>query len=190
MRGHDVFRVLAVLACLACYVTILLGGNVMASDSGLACPDWPTCHGTFLPPLSGPTGIEWAHRLSAATLALLTASLALAGLLFERGRATLARLGGAAFVLVLAQAALGGWVVVSGLTVAIVLLHLAAATVLFGLLLLLALLANLREMPRRWVAWIHRATEERPLPVADDGAGAPAPGAPAAVARPWRGEIP
>jgi cytochrome c oxidase assembly protein subunit 15 len=57
MEKHTLFRLLAVAAFFATYVTIVLGGNVMASNAGLACPDWPTCHGTFAPPLAGATAI-------------------------------------------------------------------------------------------------------------------------------------
>lgn len=161
-EGHRLFRYAAVLAFVATYVTILLGGNVMASDSGLACPDWPTCHGTFLPPLAGATGIEWAHRLSAFALSVIVLVLAVAGLLFERRRPVLRHLALASLAAVVAQALLGGLVVESGLTIGLVLLHLGLATLLFGLLLVAAFLANLREVPRRWVAWAQRAAEELP----------------------------
>jgi len=162
MRGHDLVRLTAVVAVLACYATIILGGNVMASDAGLGCPDWPACHGSFLPPLAGATGIEWAHRLSAIVLSVLVTALAAVALLYERGRPVVLRLAGASVALVVGQALLGGLVVDSGLQVGLVLLHLGLATALFGLLLLVALLTNLREIPRRWRAWIERAADELP----------------------------
>lgn len=162
MRGHDLFRYTAVIAVLACYATILIGGNVMASDSGLGCPDWPTCHGTFTPPLSGASGIEWAHRLSALLLSLILLLLVVAAIAWERHRPVVLRLSGAAGALVVAQALLGGVVVESNLVVGFVLLHLALATALFAILLVLALLANLREVPRRWIDWAKRAADEEP----------------------------
>jgi cytochrome c oxidase assembly protein subunit 15 len=170
MRGHDMFRYAAVAAFLLCYLTILLGGNVMASDSGLACPDWPTCHGSLTPPLSGATGVEWSHRLSALVLSAATASLFALGVLFERSRPVLLRISAAGLATVIGQALLGGMVVESDLTVAIVLLHLGLATVLFGLLLVLALLANLREIPRRYLDWARQAAEERAAVPSPDGA--------------------
>jgi heme A synthase len=160
MNGHDLFRYLSLAAVLTCYAAILLGGNVMASDSGLACPDWPTCHNSFAPPLVGATGIEWAHRLGALTLTIVIVLLLGAAWLYERGRPVLRRLAVAASAIVVAQAVLGGVVVVSGLAIAIVLLHFALATILFGTLLLLTFLANLREIPPRWIHWAWRATEE------------------------------
>ncbi len=187
MRGHDLFRLTAVVAVLLCYTTILLGGNVMASDSGLACPDWPTCHGTFAPPLSGGTGIEWTHRLAAFVLSASIALLTVLGLLFERSRPVLLRLTLASLATVVGQALLGGVVVESDLTVDLVLLHLALATALFGILLLLVLLANLREIPRRWVDWARRASESAPPPA--DGGGAPGP-APNPPPVPWSPVVP
>jgi len=163
MDGHRFFRYTTIAAVAVCYVVILIGGNVMASGSGLSCPSWPSCGGTFTPPLNGPAGIEWAHRLSALVLSLTTAVMTLAALLFERNRRpALLRLSGAAAILVVAQALLGGLVVDTDLLVITVLAHLAMATALFALLLVLALLANLREIPRPWVEFARRASEELP----------------------------
>ena len=54
---------------------ILLGAWVRATNSGLSCPDWPTCYGYWLPlPADIPAGagyhyyqvmLEWVHRLIA-----------------------------------------------------------------------------------------------------------------------------
>ena len=176
MRGHDLFRYAALASLLFCYATILLGGNVMASDSGLACPDWPSCHGTFFPPLGGGTGIEWTHRLSAAGLSVLILGLTVLAFAFERRRPVVLRLSVFALVTVVAQALLGGLVVESDLVVGVVLLHLALATVLFAILIVLALVANLKEIPPRWTDWARRASDERALtPGEVDRALAPSP---------------
>ncbi|HEV8050026.1 MAG TPA: COX15/CtaA family protein [Thermoplasmata archaeon] len=165
MQKHTMFRLLAIAAFAATYVTILLGGNVMASDSGLACPDWPTCHGTLLPPFSGATAIEWSHRVSAFVTGLLVAAMTIVGLASERRRPVLRGLSVCASILVLAQALLGGLVVETNLVVGIVLLHFLLATILFGLLLLIAFLANLRDIPKRWASWAERVADEEPASV-------------------------
>jgi heme a synthase len=179
MSGHDRFRYVAAGAFLLCYVTILLGGNVMASDAGLACPDWPTCHGTLWPVLSGPTGVEYAHRIAGFFLSVVVLGLAILGWAYEATRPVLRRMAVGALALVVGQALLGGLVVESGLGIGLVLVHLTLATFLFGLLLLLALLANLREIPPHWIAWAHRVAEERPpsvpRPWAGNGSATPGP---------------
>jgi len=171
MRGHDLFRYAGIVACVLCYTTILLGGNVMASDSGLACPDWPSCFGNanFLPAFSGGVALEWSHRVSAFFLSSAILLLTLLGVVYERQRKALLRLALGALALVVTEALLGGLVVESQLQVSLVLVHLAIATALFGLLLILVLLSNLRELPRRWIEWARRASDEHtPVPGATD----------------------
>jgi heme a synthase len=175
--GHRLFRAWAVVAFGATYVTLLLGGNVMASDSGLACPAWPSCNGSYLVGFAGHVGIEWAHRVAALVLAFVILGLVLVALVYEARRPALRDLSIAALAVVFAQALLGGLVIATSLATAVVLAHFALATVLFGLLLVLAVLANLREIPKRWIDWAWRATE--PVDVAGEGAddadGYPAP---------------
>jgi heme A synthase len=190
MRGHDLFRFAAVFAAVLCYSTILLGGNVMASGDGLACPHWPTCYanGNLLPAYVGGAAVEWSHRVSAFFLSVCVLVLALLGLAYERSRQVLLRMSLVALALVVTEALLGGLVVESSLVPELVLIHLALATALFGLLLVLTLLSNLREMPRRWIAWARRAAEEAPpVPHRAPPAPAPASEAPGPVGRPREG---
>src|SRR2546427_476597 len=42
-----------------------LGAWVSSSGAALACPDFPTCQGSWLPPMTGLVGIHYAHRLGA-----------------------------------------------------------------------------------------------------------------------------
>jgi len=168
VKGHDLFRISAIYAAVLCYSTILLGGTVMASGVGLSCPHWPTCYanGNLLPAAAGGAAVEWSHRVSAFFLSVAVLAMAFLGVVYERGRPVLMRLGLLSLGLVVAEALLGAEVVSSGLFVSLVLIHLAIATGLFGLLLILVLLSNLREMPRRWIEWARRATEETPSPEA------------------------
>ncbi|HYA58594.1 MAG TPA: COX15/CtaA family protein [Thermoplasmata archaeon] len=168
MRGHDLFRAAAIFAAVLCYSTILLGGNVMASDDGMACPHWPTCYanGNLLPAYVGGAAVEWSHRVVAFFLSVSILVLTLLGVVYERSRRVLLRLSVGALALVVTEALLGGVVVESGLRPEFVLVHLAIATLLFGLLLILVLLSNMRELPRRWVEWARRASEETPSPAA------------------------
>ncbi|MGD0719059.1 MAG: COX15/CtaA family protein [Thermoplasmata archaeon] len=176
MRGHDLFRYAGLAALLACYVTIILGGNVIASDSGLGCPSWPSCNGTFnlLPSASGASAVEWAHRVSAFFLAVVIVILSAFALAYERRRPVLLKLSLFSLALVVALALLGGAVVESSLDISLVLLHFALATILFGVLLVLVLLSNLRSLSRRWVNWAVKASEEQEFdPYAPAGSGEP-----------------
>lgn len=170
MRGQDLFRYAAVVACMLCYVTIILGGNVITTDNGLACPHWPTCfgNGNLDPAVTGGAAIEWSHRVSAFVLSVGVLALAALGIAYARGRRVLVRLSGLALGLVVTEALLGGLVIETSLLAWVVLLHLAIATALFGILLIVAVLANLRQMPRRWIEWARRAAEESPAPPRED----------------------
>jgi heme A synthase len=172
-RGHDLFRIAVIFAAVLCYATILLGGNVMANNDGLGCPHWPTCYpnGNLLPAFQGPAAVEWSHRVFAFFLSISVLVVALLGIAYERGRRVLMRLGLASLALVVSEALLGGLVVESRLQAVLILAHLGLATVLFGLLLILVLLSNLREMPRRWIEWARQASVE--VPPVDSAGDAP-----------------
>src|SRR5688500_16107579 len=53
------------------YFLMVWGNLVSSTGSGLACPDWPLCHGTVTPPLRIDIILEWGHRLLAATATIL-----------------------------------------------------------------------------------------------------------------------
>ena len=89
-------RTAAVTAVLI-YALIVLGAVVRTTDSGLSCPDWPTCYGHWVPlpadlaamPDLGYSYVqvmlEWVHRLIAGVL-LGPLVLLLAVLRFGRAR--------------------------------------------------------------------------------------------------------
>jgi len=185
-RGRDLFRWSAVASFLACYATILIGGEVIASDAGLGCASWPSCNGTFAPPFVGPAAIEWSHRLGAATLATFVSVLFVAALLFERRRPTLVRLSSIAFSMVLLEALLGGIVVETQLTIWLVILHFAVATALLGFLAMIVLLSNMPHLPKRWLDWARDASTDLPGPGPSrpEPAG-PLPGRPTPGDGPW-----
>lgn len=55
----------------ALFFLLLVWGNLVAGlKAGLACPDWPLCHGRVLPPFRLDVWMEFTHRLIAAVAGL------------------------------------------------------------------------------------------------------------------------
>ena len=91
----------------ACTVLLLMAGALVTSnDAADSVPDWPLAYGKIIPPLVGGIRYEYAHRLMAGTVAILTFVLAI--LLARSGSRFLRNLGFTALILVIAQAVLGG----------------------------------------------------------------------------------
>ena len=129
---------IALAAVVAVFVLMTLGNVVSATGSGLACPDWPLCHGSIVPPLRTDVLIEYGHRLSAlaATVLILAASVAA---LRGPASAGLRRLAWLLPVLLLVQIALGGITVLLKLPDLISTAHLVNALLILGGLIVLTL---------------------------------------------------
>ncbi len=65
------FKNLTLIIFLLSLLTIFLGPLVRAEDAGLACPDWPLCHGYVIPPLDYQIYLEFIHRVSAGILGVI-----------------------------------------------------------------------------------------------------------------------
>ncbi len=106
---------------------LLLGSVVHATESSLACPDWPTCFGTMMPEMTGGVFWEHLHRLWAGALVIV---FAVAVVLVRRtlpARRDLFHMGIAGLGLLLVQSVLGGLTVIYRLPDAISTTHLALA---------------------------------------------------------------
>ncbi len=112
------------------FFILLVWGNLVAGlKAGLACPDWPLCHGKILPPFRWDIYMEFLHRVIAAV-----AGVALLALSYRRYRDYR---GGAKAVPVLAvsllaiEVVMGGAVVLLELPVQLTTIHFTTGLVVF-----------------------------------------------------------
>jgi heme a synthase len=136
------------IALVLTYALIVLGAWVRASGSGLACPDWPTCYGHWvplpgeIPPDAGyaydQVMLEWVHRLLAGVI--LGPLVLVIGWLAWRARSHNPRLpayAAALIALLLVQAGVGGLTVLDQNSPWSVALHSSTALLLFSVLWLI-----------------------------------------------------
>jgi heme A synthase len=134
---------LAIGAVAGTMASMVAGSLVHGTGSSLACPDWPLCHGTAFPKMTGGVEFEHTHRLAAALVVTLTGLLA-AGVWRRPGRVE-RRMAIVALGLVVLQAILGAATVVMRLPTAVSVAHLATSMTFLGVLVALA--AHLAHVP-------------------------------------------
>ncbi len=123
------------------YILMVMGNVVTTTGSGLACPDWPLCHGTVAPPLEISIWFEWGHRLLGGTAGLLVLSSAIVVWLNFTGR--LRWLTSSALGLLVVGVIFGGIIVLieapmlkETLHLLIISFHILLATIIFALMIL------------------------------------------------------
>jgi len=122
--GPRAFRRLAQVALGLTVLNIVSGAAVRLSDSGLGCPDWPTCSLHHLtPPLSLHPAIEFSNRMVVVALCLVAAAVLLAALVRAPRRRDLTWLSAGLIGGILAEAVIGGLVVYSKLNPYVVMVH-------------------------------------------------------------------
>ncbi|OGQ21377.1 MAG: hypothetical protein A3I05_02105 [Deltaproteobacteria bacterium RIFCSPLOWO2_02_FULL_44_10] len=116
------------------FVLFLWGALVRSTGSGLACPDWPLCHGQFIPPMELPIFLEWGHRIIATIVGAGALSILLVAFR-KRYRKELGAIAILSFVLLLIQAGLGGAAIFTALAPYVVSIHLGVGTLFLTTLL-------------------------------------------------------
>ncbi len=153
------FRRLALLTVLVVYVLILIGGIVRSTGSGMGCPDWPKCFGSWVPPtdasqlpsnyqeifgakLKGEiefnafkTWTEYLNRLFGVFTGLLIFGTLLASIPFLKRDRPVFYMSLLAFLLVGFQGWLGSKVVSTELAPILVTLHMILAIVIVFVLI-------------------------------------------------------
>lgn len=135
-------RVLVGLSILFTYLLMVMGNVVTTTGSGLACPDWPLCYGTVVPPFKTQIWFEWGHRLLGGVTGLLILASTAAVWLKKRGAAS-RWLTTSALVLLAVGVVFGGVIVLieapllqGVLHLAVVSFHIVLATIIFTLMIL------------------------------------------------------
>lgn len=153
------FRRLALITICAVYFLILVGATVRASGAGMGCPDWPTCFGSWIPPVSEAqlpdnyqeiyadrgyaetrfnpvkTWTEYLNRLAGVTIGLLILMTAIKSLSLRRHDRWITIASVAALLMVIYQGWLGSRVVASNLQPGMITLHMLMALAIVGTLL-------------------------------------------------------
>ncbi len=153
------FRRLATITICAVYFLILVGATVRASGAGMGCPDWPTCFGSLIPPISESqlpanyqeiyadrgyaetrfnpvkTWTEYVNRLVGVTIGLLILATAWRSLTVRHHDRRIMIASVAALLMVIYQGWLGSRVVASNLQPGMITVHMLMALAIVGTLL-------------------------------------------------------
>ena len=148
LRGSSSgFRWLILTTILTTYSLIVLGGVVRATGSGDACPDWPRCNGELIPAFETSVMIEFSHRLVASLVGFLVLALVIVAWRTMRNNQIVVWGSALALAMVIGQAILGGLTVINDLPANMVMAHLALASAILALLVVLAFVTWLEERP-------------------------------------------
>ena len=149
---------LAGITLIATYALILVGSSVRASGAGMGCPDWPTCFGMLIPPISvtqlppdyqqiyanrgyadtafnpAKTWIEFGNRMTSLIVGLLMLACLIYALISQRHNRPLLLLLVAMLGITALQSWIGSVVVASNLHPLIISTHMVLALAIIAFL--------------------------------------------------------
>ncbi|HEX3981206.1 MAG TPA: COX15/CtaA family protein [Acidimicrobiales bacterium] len=129
-------------------LNIVTGAAVRLSDSGLGCPDWPTCSQHHLTPaLRLHPLVEFGNRVVVAVLVVACIATAIASLLRRPARSDLRWFSTGLVLGVIGEAVLGAFVVYSKLNPYVVMTHFMVGMALLAVAVVLVLKAGCRPGP-------------------------------------------
>jgi len=144
-------------------LNIATGAAVRLSDSGLGCPDWPTCSQHHLTPaLRLHPVVEFGNRVVVFLLVVACIATVIASFLRRPGRRDLRWLSGGLILGVVGEAVLGAFVVYSKLNAYVVMTHFMVGMGLLAVAVVLTLQAGHRAGPGQLAVtgsalWLTRA---------------------------------
>ena len=158
-KESNLFRRLAWMTVIVVFLLIMVGSIVRATGSGMGCPDWPKCFGSWIPPtdvsqlppnyaqiygakLKGEvifnptkTWIEYLNRLLGVFTGFLIFGTLIASIRYLRKDSIVFYISLAAFILVGFEGWLGSKVVATELEPLMITLHMLVAIIIAFLLL-------------------------------------------------------
>ena len=137
-----IIRRVAWVATVVTYFLIALGGTVLATDSGLSCPDWPFCYGQAYYSGTYHVFLEQFHRFTAAAISILIVLLLIGIIKWARKDRALLTLAIAAPILLAIQIVLGGLTVLWQLPPQVITAHLGTALAIFAIVITIAVLSG------------------------------------------------
>src|ERR1700756_3433067 len=105
------YVLIARVALVALTLIVLTGAAVRLTGSGLGCPTWPKCYGSYYPPLNTHAVIEFSNRVITVPVTIAAGFAWLGALRRRPYRRDLVWLGGLLPLGVIGQAVLGGFTV-------------------------------------------------------------------------------
>src|SRR6266851_1707792 len=135
-------RIAAWAGVVVTYFLIALGGTVLATNSGLSCPDWPLCYGQAYYSGTYQVFLEQFHRFTAATVSILIVLLLIGIIRWARKDRALLTMAIAAPILLALQIVLGGLTVLWKLPPQIITAHLGTALAIFAIVITMAVLSG------------------------------------------------
>ena len=141
------FSVIALLSVIAAVSTVIIGGVVRVTGSGLGCPDWPLCHGQIIPPLEVSAWIEYMHRLSATLSGLFTITTLLVAIKKFGFSHLITKMMILITILLFVQGLLGAYTVLTELSPYIATIHTAIGIIYVSLLTVIFSLTSTFNFP-------------------------------------------
>ena len=162
------FYTIILVTLISIYLVILAGGIVRSTGSGMGCPDWPKCFGTYIPPLEEvqlpadykekymvkghpaefnlyKTWTEYVNRLIGAIAGLIVIYQCIYAIRFIKSKPKFFWFSLLLVILMGSQGLLGAKVVSSFLAPLLITLHMAVALIIMGVLVWLLIVVKLEK---------------------------------------------